>query len=401
MLSLSKNEEGKKMNFSNETVLNQVKSWTPPVLHQKSECYISFSAFCPDTGKMKMKKIMLGRIKGKRNQKAYAEGIIQRITAQLIAGWNPWIERTTNLEYSKFEDVCDKYHDYLFKLMRDNNMREESAVSYLSYLKIMREWININKKVVYIYQFDKRIVSEFLDYVYVERNNTLRTRNNYLAWVKVFCHYLVDRDYIHVDPSESFVSAQRSREGKNRDTIPDDIMIKIHDYLLDKNPYYLLACYMLHYVFIRPHEMTYIQIKDIKIQEQTILIHGQNAKNHNDAVLTLPEKVLKLMIDLRIFDRPDNFYLFSDGFRPGREQKSEKKFRDFWIRNIRKDLKLPEKYKFYSLKDTGITNMLRANTDVLTVRDQARHSSILITDIYTPKDIKKANKALLRYNGVF
>ena len=44
--------------------------------------------------------------------------------------------------------------------------------------------------------------------------------------------------------------------------------------------------------------------------------------------------------------------------------------------------------------------MLRANTDVLSVRDQARHSSILITDIYTPKDVKKANKLLLNYEGV-
>ena len=67
---------------------------------------------------------------------------------------------------------------------------------------------------------------------------------------------------------------------------------------------------------------------------------------------------------------------------------------------MRKDLKFSDRYKFYSLKDTGITNMLRANTDVLSVRDQARHSSILITDIYTPKDIREANRLLMNYKGV-
>ena len=67
---------------------------------------------------------------------------------------------------------------------------------------------------------------------------------------------------------------------------------------------------------------------------------------------------------------------------------------------LRKELNLSDRYKLYSLKDTGITNMLHANTDILTVRDQARHSSILITDIYTPKDIKEANKLLLSYKGV-
>ena len=43
--------------------------------------------------------------------------------------------------------------------------------------------------------------------------------------------------------------------------------------------------------------------------------------------------------------------------------------------------------------------MLKSNMDILTVRDQARHSSILITDIYTPKDIKEANKLIVRFQG--
>ena len=106
------------------------------------------------------------------------------------------------------------------------------------------------------------------------------------------------------------------------------------------------------------------------------------------------------MIELKIFDNPNNYYLFGDRFRPGVKWRSEKQFRDYWTLYVRKALKFPAKYKFYSLKDTGITEMLRS-ADVLTVRDQARHSSILMTDIYTPHDIKKANKLILSYNGEF
>ena len=106
------------------------------------------------------------------------------------------------------------------------------------------------------------------------------------------------------------------------------------------------------------------------------------------------------MLELKIFNNPSNYYLFSDHFAPGLDRKSEKAFRDYWHHHVRKALKMTDRYKFYSLKDTGITNMLRANTDILTVRDQARHSSILITDIYTPKDIQSANQLLLNYKGV-
>jgi len=83
--------------------------------------------------------------------------------------------------------------------------------------------------------------------------------------------------------------------------------------------------------------------------------------------------------------------------KPGATCQSEKQFRDYWQRHIRKPLKLPDKYKFYSLKDTGVTMMLRANTDIISVRDQARHSSILITDTYTPHDIAKANPLIDKF----
>ena len=64
-------------------------------------------------------------------------------------------------------------------------------------------------------------------------------------------------------------------------------------------------------------------------------------------------------------------------------------------------MKFPERYKFYSLKDTGITNMLRQHVDTVSVRDQARHSSIDITNIYVPHDMKRANATLKDYDGDF
>ena len=114
------------------------------------------------------------------------------------------------------------------------------------------------------------------------------------------------------------------------------------------------------------------------------IITGRNAPNY--------ETIVKILTS---FENIDANWLIM-----GQERRTEKAFRDYWSRYIRTNLNLTDRYKFYSLKDTGITNMLRANTDILTVRDQARHSSILITDIYTPKDIQQANQLLLNYKGV-
>lgn len=385
-----------------QKTINEIVGWKTPSFHQASECYVSLSAFDPTRGKLHTKKFMLGHIKGKRNQRQYGEALIKRLTEKLMQGWNPWVEMVQPLEYSSFDDVCRKYEEYLFKLMRENNMREESVTSYMSRIKILKEWKEKQKiNLFYTYQFDSRLIGQFLDYVFVDRNNTIRTRNNYLSWLKTFCKYLLERGYISVDPTKNYSTAQR-RGGqlKNRDVIPDNILKEIKNWLMEHNKHYLLACYILHYLFVRPKEMSYLKVGDFNIRKKTLFLHGSNTKNHNDALLTMPDHVMKLMIELHVFDSPGNYYLFSDNFAPGPERKSEKSFRDFWHHHVRKALKMTDRYKFYSLKDTGITNMLRANTDILTVRDQARHSSILITDIYTPKDIQNANQMLLKYEGV-
>jgi len=385
---------------SNEKVMSQIIAWKTPVFHQKSECYVSFQAYDPLSGRLKTKKIMLGHIKGKTNQRKYAEDLIKRLTEQLSSGWNPWIEAVQPLEYALWDDVISKYKDYLVKLCNEHSLREESYVDYSSRVHILEQW-KAEKRIplTYVYQWDRQTITKFLDYVFIERNNTITTRNNYLTWLKSFTSYLVERGYLSSNPTEG-LGRIKNRHKKDRDVIPDDVMKQIRAYLYEKNKHYLLACEILHYLFVRPRELSFLKIGDFHLQTQTLTLHGAHTKNGNDATITLPSHVIRLMIDLNVFSYPSHYYLFSDRFSPGEARKSEKIFRDYWCRNLRKALGFSERYKFYSLKDTGITNMLKANADVLSVRDQARHSSILITDIYTPKDIKEANKYIMNYKGI-
>jgi hypothetical protein len=44
--------------------------------------------------------------------------------------------------------------------------------------------------------------------------------------------------------------------------------------------------------------------------------------------------------------------------------------------------------------------MLRS-IGTLSVRDQARHSSLLMTDIYTPHDLQEADELIKKHDGIF
>ena len=147
--------------------------------------------------------------------------------------------------------------------------------------------------------------------------------------------------------------------------------------------------------------MCSLRIRDVSAKKKTLSLSGVNTKNGRDAVITIPNHVIELMKELDIFSKPLNYYIFGNNFRPGLEVLKARAFSLYWDKNVRKRLNLNASYKFYSLKDTGITNMIKSKTDLLSVRDQARHSSVDITNIYTPQDCKEANATLIGYEGVF
>ena len=85
--------------------IQEIKSYTPPVLHTGKDWYIDFYAFNPVDGVMKRKKIKLNFIKSVKERRAYAKGCINRLSEKLATGWNPWIEQECGNAFLLFKDV--------------------------------------------------------------------------------------------------------------------------------------------------------------------------------------------------------------------------------------------------------------------------------------------------------
>lgn len=381
--------------------LKEIKSYTPPKLHTGKEWYIGFTAFDPSRNDMRRKKIKVNFIEKIGERRKYADNLIIRLNSKLERGWNPWIEAEHGKAYHTFNDVCAHYKRYIAKMYADEVYREETYISYNSYIVNLERWNGLRKnKITYIYQFNAEFIEDFIEHVYIERDNSAQTRNNYLSFIRMFCSWLVQHRYAKEKASDGFMMIGKRKIKKERTIIADKDMIRLRDYLEQKDKYYMLSCYMLHYCFVRPKEMSLLKLENFSLKNQTLFIGEDFSKNRKNATVTLPAKVIHLMIDLKIFDYPGSWYLFSHKFKPGKEYHSEKQFRDFWSTYVRKQLKFPASYKFYSLKDTGITNMLR-KYDSITVRDQARHADILMTDTYTPHDLQEANDLIKNHDGNF
>lgn len=376
------NDTGVKVHGSARASVASVLQYTPPQYRKtKGNCYIEFYSFDPELGQLRRKRIRINRIKGAGNREKYAREVMKRICDQLVHGWNPWIAKDEGDLYT-MEEGLTRYEAHIEKMLENGYYRKETYAGYCSNIKILREYIKKYRQIHYIYQFDRKFCVDFLDYVFIDRDNGAQTRNNYLQFLRVLSGFLVEKGYLKTRPTEGISPISKRLFAKERTCIPLDVIGKIAGYLKKEDPHFLLACYLLYYCFIRPQEMTRLQIRDFNIQASTVTIEPEDSKNHKKQTITLPKKVLLYAVDLGVFSAAMYDHLFSAHLRPGPEQIDPKHFRDHWAK-VRRALKLKKEWKFYSLKDTGITAMLKDNLPSIDVRDQARHSSLSITEIYT------------------
>ena len=387
-------------NARNST-LNAILSFTYPRLHTGACWYISFNAYDPALGIMRRKRIKINSVGTDKEKKRYAAQLCHRLSMKREGGWNPWVEAEAERTYKLFADALQHYRNYVTKLLNDGVHRMSTHHDCICFARILEDW-NSNQKVPirYIYQFDREFCVRFLDYIYIDRQSSPRPRNNYLAWLRTFSSFLVQHLYLKEKPTDGLESIGKALLIKERKVIAPADMQRLHDWLVENNKNYLLVCYFLHYMLIRPREMAKLRLSDICVAKQTIFVSDIVSKNKKSATVTMPAKIIQLMLELGYFNYPNDYYIFSHGFKPGPDWVNEKTYRDCWSRKVRPAFKFPKEYKFYSLKDTGITSMLRAGYDALSVKEQARHSSLLMTDVYTPQDIRDANPLLLNYNGI-
>ena len=246
----------------------------------------------------------------------------------------------------------------------------------------MKEYIDsLVVPIKYAYQFDTSFCNDFIDYVYLDRESSPRTRNNYRGWLYGFAEFMVARNYISSNPVEHIKIIPEY--DKYRKDLSEDMLQRMTTYLLEKDKPFYLACMMQYYTLIRPGELSRLKIKDISLKKQSVFVSKDFSKNHKDAEVGLNATIIHLMLDLQVLNNPGDYYLFGKGFLPNAERTGADQFNKRW-KKMREALGWNDCYQFYSLKDTGIRDLANAQ-GVVVARDQARHRDITTTNKYIQK----------------
>ncbi|MCQ2264165.1 MAG: tyrosine-type recombinase/integrase [Bacteroidales bacterium] len=351
------------------------------VVHKK-ETYVSFYVKNPLTCKLERRRIRCNHVNGAQERLKYARLLCSSINQKLYEGWNPFYEEVAQDSGTKLEVALEKFINEKNKEVRPDTMRV-----YTSIVGIFRNWLNENKlNAIPCFMFTKKHAERYLNSLADNPKIGSRSYNNYLRCLKTVFLYMQKRDFIKDNPFSEFVSKRCDK--KIRTIIPKEDRARIKEYVVHHIPvfyYVILMCYRL---FGRPKEILMLKIGMYDPIENVLTIPPEISKNHNARMLALPDELRSYFESLKSY--PSNWYIFSDAdtFKPGKVLLNSKRIGRIWG-NVRDALGLPACYQFYSLKDTGITEMLEAGVPAKFVKELADHHSLEMTEKYTHKSEAK------------
>lgn len=271
------------------------------------------------------------------------------------------------------------YRQHLARLPKHN-----TRTDYSKRLAMLERWCSMHG----ITRVEEIDFLQFLDYVFLDRGVSPRTRNNYRTWLRSFCSWM------RMDMGD--VPTMRE-PGKIRQPIPASMLRRVRDYLVLHDKHFLLAVMLEYYTFIRPGELSELRIGDIDVKRHAIHVRASISKNGKAEMVGLNRSIVSLMRELHTLRAPKDLYLFSNRLQPGKVKLDSRAFRDRWAR-LRKRLDIPKEYQFYSLKDSGIRDLANS-AGIVIARDQARHSSIAVTNKYLQGKDRPVHQATIKFKG--
>jgi integrase/recombinase XerD len=370
-------------NFTTRNKSIAFLDYKPAELRMNKDWMIVYYAKNPVNGKLEIQRLRVPSISSKSERIKHAKKITVEINTRLAEGWSPFLEETGK-NYKTFEEVVAGFLKQLNKQLKDGIVRADTLRTYNSNLNLLQQFfIEKRIKITFAIEINKKLCVQYLDWIYIDRNNAPRTRNNHLIFLKLFCSFLVSRGILNENPTAGILSMKLPP--KTRQIFPENIKTKINEKLLTYDNGFFALCMTTYFCLIRNTELGKLRVRMVNLEESSIFLPKEISKNKKDEFITIPAQFLPVLKKHMENSHPDNYLFSSDNFNVGTVQMPVRKIATAWEK-LREELNLESKYQFYSLKDTGITDLLNSGIPAIKVRDQARHYDIKITELYTPRN---------------
>ncbi|MCL2328296.1 MAG: site-specific integrase [Bacteroidetes bacterium] len=333
---------------------------------------------------------------GTREARKLLRVAVSRLNLKLSQGWTPFFVHEDGRLLERMPAVIEKFLKEKQRDLRPNTMRSYNSMIGNELL----QWAKENYPVVTASTFTRNIAVRYMDFI-AEKGTSNTSYNNTRKMVSAFFSWCVEKCYAKENPFEHI--KPKRKEQKRRILVTADVRNMITEHLRRENNIGMqIALNLVYQSLVRPKEVNEIQLKNVFLDEKYILIPANVAKNHNERKATLSDTTIELMRKLGIEKLPKEYYLLGgnsnkQSLLPHKIKSSTGRIGKNWAK-LQERLQFPKEMQLYSLRDTGITDLLKSGVDNLTVMQHADHHSLEMTTKYAKHIdtglVQKVNKLL-------
>lgn len=275
--------------------------------------------------------------------------------------------------------------------------------AFILYLEYMEERCGIKPEKMTIMDYTRESLTGFLEWLEKERNNSPSTRNQRLAAMKGFVHYLKYEfpDYMNEYQKILGIPLKKTEQREISYMKTDGVELLVSK--IDRNRTNGLRDYIIILILyttgIRVTELINIRVKDLSLTEPyTLRIHGKGNKGRYVPLMkTAAVHVCNYLAVMR-YDRESKYdeYLFKNHMNSQfTRQGINYILKKYGIKARKENAALiPEDLSPHKMRHTAAMELLASGVDLMYIRDLLGHSSIMTTEIYARTDAQLKRKAI-------
>jgi integrase len=297
----------------------------------------------------------------------------------LESGWNPFINGSNTSELTLFTEAVNKYLLFKSKELKPNSLR-----GYKSYIKRIIDYVEKKYPNLFSVNFNKKITLDFMTSLRLGQNISNQIFNNNLLFYRIMFNWLVEYNYADVNYFNEIKPIPKKKLKKIRRPFEQNELIKLVDYLTKENKRYLCMCLLCYYCLLRPEDIVNLKKSSFDLKRHLIFISEDYTKNDKNSYRVIPKVLDKYLTVLELSKMNNTDFVFSTTktFLPGKKKLDSREVARYWANHVRPFCKFGIDLQFYSLKDTGITNLMSNGISSIYGQGQADHSSLEITEKY-------------------
>lgn len=238
-----------------------------------------------------------------------------------------------------------------------------------------------------LWQCDEKFIERYMRDIYMRKRKVSKVSYNTYATHLRALFTIVQKLKDHPNPFAAW-EPLRADEAELK-IWPDHLIAVLSQHLKENNQPLHLAVLLVFHSFLRPVELTRLQIADFDTQKGIVHVAASKGKSNRRKTPSLSEPA-RLIIEVLKSQYPPNYYLFGQGLLPGPNPHNPDYISKQFAK-VRKELGIPARHKLYNFKHTGNSKFLTDGISIHELMLQNGHQEERTTRRYAKQLYAVAN----------